>query len=333
MAQVDPFLQNTRLFITRCGLLAPRQGVLAAVSGGADSVALADALRRLGHPLTLGHVNHGLRKQASADAQFVEDLAGRWKLPFLLTQVDTPALAAAWKMGVEEAARKARYQALEAMAAQADCPAVAVAHHADDQVETVIQRAFRGTHLRGLAGMPAKRPMAGGLVLVRPLLWARRSEIEDYCRRRRLAWRTDHTNAQTEYTRNFIRHQLLPLARARINPKADEAILRLACSAAQAQALIEELAGRLFERSCRKIAPGRVALRAAPLRKAPPLVAATALRQALEWLGAPQQDLSQERFDDLLAVLRGQLPSADMPGDIAAALAGSDLVLQRKSSQ
>jgi tRNA(Ile)-lysidine synthase len=274
-----------------------------------------------------------LRAEAEADAGFVSELAGRWGLPLHVERIDTPALARQWGAGVEEAARRGRYEALAAVAAGVSASAVAVAHHAADQVETVVHRIVRGTHLRGLSGMPPKRRLGPSVWLVRPLLWARRGEIEDFCRAEGLAWRIDHTNLQTDFTRNFIRHELLPLLRRRLNVKADEAVLRLAAAAGQAHVVLAELAGKLFARACRKRSADEVVLRIAPLRGAPPLLATMALRAALASLGAGEQALSRDRYDDLLELLAGASSAADLPGGVRAERRGQALWLSRQRPQ
>ena len=178
--------------------------------------------------------------------------------------------------------------------------------------------------------MPASRRLAGGdIMLVRPLLGLHREEIEAFCRQAGLKWRVDPTNEDTKYRRNFIRHELLPLLRRRLNVRADEALLRLASAAGDAQAALDELAGALYERARGPRRAGEVVLRAGPLRKAPPLLAATALRLALEDLAAPQRDLSRERFDDLLALLGGDGPAVDLPGGVRADRDGRTLRLSR----
>jgi tRNA(Ile)-lysidine synthase len=329
----DAFLARMGDFIRRHELLPGGARVVAAVSGGADSVALAAALRRAGQwDLHVAHVHHGLRPEADTDAEFVAELARGWELPFHLERIDTPALARTWGAGMEEAGRRGRYQALSAVAARAGAAAVAAAHHADDQVETILHRIFRGTHLRGLGGMAPQRPMGGGVKLVRPLLWARRREIEEFCRAEGLAWRTDHTNLQTDFTRNFIRHELLPLLRRRLNVKADEAVLRLATAAGEAQTVLEELAGRLFDRTCRRRSSDEVVLRVGPLRSAPRPLAAMALRAALAAIATPQQALTQDRYNDLLALVEGRSPAVDLPGGIRAERRGQGLWLSRRDS-
>lgn len=317
MSPSQQFIEQTGAFLARHDLLRPGGKVLLAVSGGPDSVAMAAALRALGRfALEVAHVHHGLRADADADAGFVADLTRKWALPFHLEGIDTPALAERWGVGVEEAARRGRYEALSAVAARVGAEAVAAGHHADDQVETIVQRIFRGTHLRGLAGMSPARALAGEIRLVRPLLWARREQIEAFCREQGLPWRTDPTNRQTDFTRNFIRNELLPLLRARLNVRADEAVLRLASAGGEAEAALAQLAEGLLQRACRKRSPGRVELRVAPLRKAPPALAKMALRAALGWLSAPEQEMSAERFEEVLAVVAGELPAVDLPGGL-----------------
>ncbi len=327
----DEFISEMEAFIGRHNLLDSGQVVVVGISGGADSVALAAALRRAGGcVLHLAHVHHGIRDDADADSDFVAEMARQWGLPFHLERIDVPALARRDRMGIEAAARHGRYKALSDVAGRVGASALAVAHHAGDQVETVLHRIVRGTHLRGLSGMAPKRTLRAGLDLIRPLLWARREQIEQFCRDEGLAWRTDHTNADTDFTRNFIRNELLPLLRDRLNVRADEAILRLSSAAGQAEAALGELADNLFERACRKRSKRQVILRSSPLKKAPALLAAMVLRVALIDLDAPQQAMSQERFDDLLSVLDGTVSAVDLPGGFRAERQGRDIHLFRQ---
>jgi len=329
MSDREDFLARTAEAIRGGGLFARDELVLAAVSGGADSVALAWALREGGFcRLHFAHVHHGLRGAADGDAAFVADLARRWSVPLHIERIDTAALAGEWGCGIEEAARRGRYDALAAMAEGAGAPAVAVGHHANDQAETVLHRVVRGTHLRGLAGMRPKRPLTPDVQLVRPLLWATRDRIEALLASAGLTWRSDHTNRQIEFTRNFLRHEVFPLLR-QVNGRVDVALGRLAAAAADADATLSALAGRLLDRACRRRGDTEVVLRVAPLTKAPPLLASMAMRSALAMLSAPEQALSQDRYDDLLAVLAGEVAGVDLPGGIRAERAGKDIVLRR----
>ncbi len=324
----NTFLADLAAFIRQRRLLQSGQSVLVAVSGGPDSMALAAALLELGgYDVHLAHVNHCIRPDAEADAQFVRESAQAWGVDCHVETVDVPALARRTGLGIEEACRVGRYDALISMARRLRISAVAVAHHRDDQVETVLHRLFRGTHLRGLTGMQERRRLAEGLWLIRPLLWASRSQIEEFCRQRKLAWRTDSTNQEVDYTRNFIRLTLLPLLRERINPKVDEAVWRLSAACVQAKSTLETLAAEVLERSIRKSMPGQMVLRLAPLRKAEPFLASLALRLAVERLGVPQKEFSQERFGDLLAVISGEMSAADLPGGLRASSDGKNLTL------
>ncbi|MGC2636192.1 MAG: tRNA lysidine(34) synthetase TilS, partial [Acidobacteriaceae bacterium] len=217
--------------------------VAVAVSGGADSVALlrvlVDAAPEIGLVLPVVHVHHGIRgADADADAQFVAELAGRLGLPFLRHDVDTPATARERRQTLEEAARTLRYAWFRELLAANQADAVATAHTLDDQAETVLHRLLRGAWTEGLGGIhpviacaPALRASSPdtadrGLIL-RPFLNARRADIEAWLRSIGQPWREDATNADTAFTRNRIRHELLPQLAA-FNPRIAEQLAHMA---------------------------------------------------------------------------------------------------------
>ncbi|MBI4797536.1 MAG: tRNA lysidine(34) synthetase TilS [Desulfarculus sp.] len=209
--------------------LAPGPGnILAAVSGGGDSVALLRLLHHLapglGWLLTVAHVDHGLRPDSADDASFVRGLAASLGLPCLERRVAVRVQG----RSPEEAARLARRAALLEMATEAGAGVIALAHSLDDQAETVLARALTGSGPSGLAGM---RPL--GLPWWRPLLAASRQDLRDYLRGLGQAWRSDPSNQGLEPLRNRVRQQLLPLTRQAINPRADQALGRLAHICAQ----------------------------------------------------------------------------------------------------
>jgi tRNA(Ile)-lysidine synthase len=325
-------------FIDRRGLISPGQAVLVAVSGGCDSVALLEVLRQLAAEpgrawdLSVAHLNHRLRPDSDADADFVRDLARRHDLPCVVESVDVAAVAADRAMSTETAARAVRYEFLARAAGRLGATAVATGHHADDNVETILQRIVRGTHLRGLRGIPARRELAQapGVQLIRPLLAARRDQIEQFCVRRGLAWRTDSTNADTAHRRNFIRHELLPLMRDRMNPRVDDALLRLAGAAGETEDHLSEAGQSLLDRARRASKDsGRLTLDAARLAEAPAVHRCYALRAAMEALGAPMGDLSAGQLADLAALPVQPPPAAiTLPGDILARREGDELLLE-----
>ncbi|MCK4960611.1 MAG: tRNA lysidine(34) synthetase TilS, partial [Planctomycetes bacterium] len=187
--------------------------------------------------LVIGHVNHKLRGIAGdGDEEFVVKLAETLGLTVLTRSVATRDYAAGHKVSIETAARQLRRDALIDMAAEGRCDAIATAHHKDDNAETVVHRLMRGTGIRGLGGIWPKRTLSGGsdrtlsggggrilsgggrrlrgaggeIRFIRPLLCANRAEIVEYCKGKQLSWRTDHTNDDVSFTRNRIRHLLLP---------------------------------------------------------------------------------------------------------------------------
>ncbi|HTW83044.1 MAG TPA: tRNA lysidine(34) synthetase TilS [Candidatus Sulfotelmatobacter sp.] len=194
-----------------------------ACSGGPDSVALASLLDRLGREdgvaIVVGHVNHGVRASAAQDECVVLAVGARLGLPVAIARPRPDAAD-------EAALRGARYAALIALARAHGAASVATAHTAEDQTETVLLALFRGTGLAGLAGMPARRPLAPGVDLVRPVLRATHAELWTELRRSGLPYVLDPTNAELRYRRNALRAQLEALRSA--FPQLDRAVARCA---------------------------------------------------------------------------------------------------------
>ena len=209
-------------------LLKAGDRVAVAVSGGADSVALLRLLlelrAELGIVLVVAHFNHRLRgADSEADERFVADLARELELPFFAGRADVREQAASRKLSLEHAARELRYEWLTDLAQQERLDVVATAHNSDDQAETVLMKFLRGAGSRGLAGI---HPILtrDGIRIIRPLLETPRAEIEDYLRKLDQPWREDHTNSDTQFTRNRIRHELLPLLERDYNPNLRKAL-------------------------------------------------------------------------------------------------------------
>jgi tRNA(Ile)-lysidine synthase len=219
-------------------LLKRGDRVLAAVSGGPDSVCLAHFLRvlgrRKGFSVALAHVHHGLRGgEADRDARFVRALGRQWDIPVSVTEVPVRALARKRGQGIEDAARKLRYGVLAREARRLKCNKVATGHHLDDQAETVLLHLLRSSRLAALAGISPRRTLSGEVSLIRPLLPLRRNEVLAYLKIHGLKYRRDSSNRDTHFTRNWIRGKVLPLLESR-NPSIRE---RLAAFAAQARDL------------------------------------------------------------------------------------------------
>jgi tRNA(Ile)-lysidine synthase len=230
MMSFDPFLQQADAYIRKNRLIGRGEKIVTAVSGGIDSIVLLDCLASLrdeyGITLAIAHFNHHLRGAGSdADEDFVRQTAVDMNISFITGGADVGALSESEKLSIQEAARNARYAFFEETRASLGFEAVATAHHADDNTETMIMNFFRGSGVSGMSGIPPRR---NGGNIIRPLLFARREEISSYARRRGLSWREDPTNAGTDYTRNAVRHRIVPLIKEICNPGVTPTLLRTA---------------------------------------------------------------------------------------------------------
>ena len=229
----DAFLERLRAGIGTSGLKG--RGIVA-VSGGADSVALLIGLTKLQEEcalqISVAHLNHRLRgEESERDAEFVEQLAGKWGVACDLEAVDVAGLVGAG-IGVEETAREVRLEFYRRVARKRGAAWVATAHHLDDQAETVLHHLVRGTGLAGLRGIPRRRELAPGIDLVRPLLDISREALQGALNELGQEYRLDSSNESLEFTRNRIRLQVLPLLRE-FNPRVTESLGRLAAQAAE----------------------------------------------------------------------------------------------------
>lgn len=222
-----------------------------ALSGGADSVALLHILKQShAGALTALHVHHGIRgEEADRDADFCRTLCARLDVPLALLCVDVPALAAESGMGLESAARTARYGALAEEMKKRNIPLLATAHHADDQLETMLQHLLRGAGTRGLCGIPAVRPLQEGesALVVRPLLQMTKAQILEYCRENELGFVTDSTNDEPCCPRNRLRAEVVPVLRE-LWPAGAARAARAAASLAEDEAYLQSLAADFLAR-------------------------------------------------------------------------------------
>jgi tRNA(Ile)-lysidine synthase len=240
------------------GRLTPGARVCVGLSGGVDSVALLHALRRLAQvgeltvALSAVHVHHGISARADRWADFCRDYCQQLDVPLLVVEVDVPRDSGE---GLEGAARRLRHGVFADIAADW----LALAHHRDDQAETVLLNLFRGAGVSGAAGMLAERSQAQGPSLVRPLLDVPRVAVEAYARRHGLAWIDDESNDDRHFRRNFLRHDVMPLLEQKF-PGASASLARAAAHFAEAATLLDDLAA--IDRDLVVAASGRMALRA-----------------------------------------------------------------------
>ena len=225
--------------IERFSLLENTREVTVALSGGADSMSLLYALfnlkDKLGITLFAAHLNHMIRgDEAFRDEEFVKKQCESLKVPLFCERTDVPAFAREHKMSTELAAREVRYDFLSRVSRGA----VATAHTANDNLETLLFNLTRGSALKGLCGIPPKRG-----IFIRPLILCTRGEVEEYCRKNGIEYVTDSTNLSDEYTRNKIRHNVIPILK-QINPSAEKAAVRTAAELSEDNLFLEKCADK-----------------------------------------------------------------------------------------
>jgi tRNA(Ile)-lysidine synthase len=280
--------------------------VLLAVSGGADSTALLHALCSLKDKKIFNvdffcaHINHSLRgPDSDRDQQSVVEQARRLELPIIAKKINVSEFARKNKLSIETAARNLRIKTLLEIAGENNCFIIATAHQADDNAETIIHNIIRGTGLRGLAGIWPKRNFDNDITFVRPLLCFTRQQITDYLEERKLAWRTDKTNLDCSYKRNFIRHLLLPKIQQQSSTSLVELLSLLAGKAnhfcLSLQSLTEQIwpAAADFEKDGLK-------LKLKIFSVQHPEVKIELIRKGLNYLGCGQRDLTFDHYRKIL---------------------------------
>ncbi len=286
--------------------LAPGEVVLIGVSGGPDSVALLSALVELGWRPYVCHLNHQLRgADSDTDAEFVRELATRYDLPsFIEACTIAPD---------EDSARRARHEFFARISERTGLKKLMLAHTADDQVETFLLRLLRGAGVPGLVGIWPERQL-GTLRVIRPLLKVRRQEIMEYLAAKKLSYREDKSNTDTRFTRNRIRHELLPLLEREYNPAIRDVLLNTAEILRDEDFyLLHHVAQRFYMAVCQNDA-----VNVKTLANYPTAIQRRVLRF---WLGGDSESGPSFTFDQIEAVRHaalGDAPSAviDLPDDL-----------------
>ena len=320
-----------RLFERMCeanikfSLISENERVLVGFSGGADSLALVDALHELiGENVYALHVNHMLRgKDADEDELFCKNFCEKKGIRFESVRIDVASLARELHGGgaIEETARDARYTALLRESERIGASKIALAHTASDNTETVFFNLARGTALAGLRGIPPKRAHMSAEI-IRPLILCTREETEGYCRENGLCYRTDATNDDVNYTRNFIRHKIVPLA-AEINPALHARISAMSDTLRADEDFISGEAKRFIDEARGACGQGIGAEKFMALHRA---VRTRALALLRAEAGGPS--LEEKHFNDIEKLLASGREGARimLPGKTAAAIKNGKLL-------
>ena len=326
---------------TRVQDSAPRGGwggrrLLLAVSGGADSTALLVLFAQIAsrENLLAVHVNHKLRGgESDGDAAFCVRLAEKYGVPIRVESIDPDEMdaAAAREGGLEAGARAIRYRLLLENAERFGARYVLTAHHADDQIETVLNRLFRGSGIDGLAGMSRFRPLSEAVVLARPFLSLTRADLTDYLTRLGESWRVDSSNGSPDFLRNRIRHELIPLLRDLFPGKAESSVLKLAAHAARLKEFLESRLDEALEPGAEEGTPdsdGGARVSAERLAALDPLLAAVFFRRLWRERGWPMGGMDAARWEALARMALGEGPRRrSLPGGLTAERHGGDLLI------
>lgn len=237
--QFKEFVKNQNLF-------DPEQQVLLAVSGGIDSTVMMHLFKQAGFKFGVAHMNFGLRgEESDADADFVGEFCEGLGVAFFTKKVDTITYAAHHGLSTQMAARELRYIWFEELLEDEGFSKIATAHHLNDSLETVLLNLSKGTGVAGLAGIP----MNNGAI-IRPLLFATRSQIEAYAQVQQLSWREDISNQKRTYQRNYLRHEIIPRLRE-INPNLEQTFLNTSERVQDANIILQEQIERLKSKALR----------------------------------------------------------------------------------
>lgn len=293
-------------FIHKNHLINPDDYILIAVSGGIDSVVLLHLFIQYQESIPLRleviHINHQLRSsQADADQQFVEQLANQYRLPFIARKMNVPKFIETNGMSLEEGARVLRYRFFAWALKRTGADWVALGHHADDQVETIIDHFLRGSGVKGLTGMAIRRDK-----FIRPLLFAARQELETYAKAHSLHYQVDATNAMTQYRRNRIRHELIPYLQENFNPAISDGIRRTGQLLDEVECYLNEQAQTAFDACLVNAEKDKIVLDIHAFLSYFIAIQKYVLFRALNWVGLPRSVLTYAKMERAMRLIDAQ---------------------------
>lgn len=305
-------------------LLTSGETIVVGVSGGVDSMVLLHILWTLNQRHTYGwklhvvHLNHCFRgEEARQDAQYVEEVCKKWGIHFHLFERDVPAYMMRTGLGAQEASRNLRYKLFEQVAKQVEASKVAVAHHADDQVETILFRMLRGTSPSGLAGMPMRRRLSQGIELIRPLLPYYKEQLVTYSKQTGLAPREDSSNQSRKYQRNKLRLDVLPLFES-INSRYREHFLQLTDTIRKDNTYLMKKSQELLTQVMERREPDRIVVSLNKFQSCDLALQRRMITLILSYLSS-RIEWSSQHVEAVLRVARGGNPSAvyNLPKQLA----------------
>ncbi len=325
------FLPSVRSTIHQHSLLVNGDSVLVALSGGPDSVSLLHVLWKIRREfnLQLGavYINHQIRKAAAKkEERFCQKLCDKLAIKLHIVREDIPYLASLEKKGIEETARNYRYRTFESLALHHGYTKIAVGHHRDDQVETILFRLFRGTGPSGILGIPACRGK-----IIRPLLGVSKADILAYLKKQRLTYCHDQSNDSVVFSRNYIRNKLLPEMRKRLNPQVDQAILNLAEISAPEEEHLQQVTLRAFRQSAKMTTGGKIELDLDIFDNYPLWLRRRLLRFCLQKSSGSVETANRETITRLERLTSTRTKGCSLPGKLEARVLGARLLITSRT--
>ena len=297
-------------------LLVSGDTVLVALSGGPDSVALLHILTKLRKRFKLRlyavYINHQIRpKAALKEEKFCRKLCGNWKVAYRSVAQNIPRLSQSLGQGIEETSRDFRYEQFDLIAQELGCNKIALGHHIDDRVETVLFRVLRGTGRTGLQGMPIQRGN-----YIRPLFDVSKSDILSYLRKNKIRYCVDLSNAKVDYTRNFIRNKILPLVRQKINSKVETAILNLIDNVADEEIFLEQIVEESYKDCVSRTPAGKLVLALNKFNGYDLWVQRRLVRRCIVNISGTKTYPDKVTVDRVLKITQGEKTAATLPNKI-----------------
>ena len=307
--QLEPILQKTIHFMEQEIRIKKPSVILVGVSGGIDSVVLLDLLSVMSTrgwcTIHVAHCNHQLRGEAShQDELYVRRLASKYGLHFHHTSADVAGYSKDYNLGIETAARIMRYQFFEKAAKACHADVIATAHHSEDNAETLLMNLMRGSGITGLAGIPPRRDIDKKLSYIRPILWLSKKDIEHYAKIRNLEWREDESNTALNFTRNKIRHELLPMLRAEYSPGLTEVLNRTSTLMREAQEFISERITHIMKQGVREISKTSFAINIGMFQTIKDFAKGELIQSSLRYY-LRMQPISMVAIDSILHIAQG----------------------------
>lgn len=323
--------KSLKKIIKQNDLVAAGNKVLLAVSGGPDSLAMLELFCQISSEfaieIAVAHFDHQFREESAAEAEFVKNKAAQLGVEFYLKTVDLPALIKQNNLSAETAAREARFKFFRKLMIEKQFDLLALAHHQDDQAETVLLNLFRGSGLQGLGGIDLKLNFKG-IEIIHPLLYFSKEEILNYCRTNNLQPCFDSSNQESIYSRNIIRNQILPLVEKKLNPQVKEVIARNAEILTAEDNFLNKLALTSYQQLMLSESKLEIALDLTDFKKQEQVLQRRILRLAYQKLNNNLEDLYLEHILEIEKLLLSEQTGRgiDLPGRIRVEISYDCLV-------